>query len=116
MANGPGHGEVHWSWDQETLVFRDSENQITGQLNKQDGFYAGTILEGIPVSLRPLNWPCGYRFGGPLGKRLVLIRGPKPMRYLVGIPFVNRRDLLERAVASVPAMHDRLVIIDNSRS
>ncbi|HEY1430167.1 MAG TPA: hypothetical protein VGF39_00820 [Stellaceae bacterium] len=114
IANGPGHAEVHWSWDQETLVFRDAESQITGRLDKQDGFYAGMILEGIPVSLRPLNWPCGYRFGGPLGKRLISIRGSKPMRFLLGIPFVNRRDLLERAVASVPAMHDRLVIIDNS--
>jgi hypothetical protein len=36
------------------------------------------------------------------------------MRYLLGIPFVNRRDLLERVIASVPAMHDRLIVLDNS--
>ena len=36
------------------------------------------------------------------------------MRYILGIPFVNCRDLLERAIASVPAMHHGLVVIDNS--
>jgi hypothetical protein len=114
IANGPGHAEVGWSLEGKTLVFGDAAGQPTGRLARADGCYAGTILEGIAVSLRPLNWPCGYRFGGPLGKRLASIRAAPPMRYLLGVPFVNRRDLLERAIASVPAMHDRLIVLDNS--
>lgn len=114
IAEGPGHAEVGWSWDKTTLLLNDAAGQPTGRLAKQDGSYVGTILNGIAVSLRPLNWPCGYPFGGPLGKRLASIRAARPMRYLLGIPFVNRRDLLERAIASVPAMHNHLVILDNS--
>src|SRR5262249_43948240 len=36
------------------------------------------------------------------------------MRYILGIPFVNRPDLLSLAVHSVRALHPNTVIIDNS--
>jgi hypothetical protein len=114
VVDGPGHAEVYWAWEEGAILFKDAQGDITGRLEKCDWGYAGMILENIRVSLRPLDWPVGYPFGGPLGDRLNSIRHSEPMRFLLGIPFVNRRDLLERAVASVPAMHDRLVIVDNS--
>jgi len=38
------------------------------------------------------------------------------LRYLLGIPFVNRADLLHRAVESVRALWPHVVIVDNSGS
>jgi hypothetical protein len=59
IANGPGHAEVRWSWDQETLVLRDAESQITGRLDKQDGSYA-CLARTAQLALRlPLWWPAG---------------------------------------------------------
>jgi hypothetical protein len=114
VADGPGHAEARWSWDGDDVVLRDEAGGETGRLAPEDGAYVGRILDGIGVSLRRSQWPLGYRFGGALGQRLAAIRRSRPMRYLLGMPFVNRRDLLERAVASVPAMHHRLIVIDNS--
>jgi hypothetical protein len=114
ISHGPGHAEARWSWAENCLVLQDGDGRMTGRLEPRNGFYAGVILGRIAVTLRPLCWPCGYQFDGAVGRRLARIAQSPPMRYLLGIPFVNRRDLLERAVASIPAMRDRLVIVDNS--
>jgi hypothetical protein len=114
IADGPGHAEARWSWDGESLVLHDDKGAAIGRLDLQDDTYVGTILNRVEVALRAFEWPLGYRFGTTLGKRLQAIQRSEPMRYLLGMPFVNRRDLLERAIASVPAMQRRLVVIDNS--
>jgi hypothetical protein len=112
IAQGTGHAEAHWSWEGMSLVLHDAAGAEMGRLEPQLNTYKGTVLGRIDVALRP--WPMTYHFGGPLGERLAAIRDSRPMRYLLGIPFVNSRDLLERAIASVPNMRHCLVIIDNS--
>jgi hypothetical protein len=102
IADGPGHAAARWSWDGESLVLQDAHGAATARLDPQDGAYVGRIFDRIEVALHPFEWPLGYRFGGVLAKWLQAIRRTRPMRYLLGMPFVNRRDFLERAIASVP--------------
>src|SRR5215471_13417115 len=67
VAHGPGHAEVHWSWDGENIVLAASSGQPTGRLEKRGDIFAGQILEHIRVSFYPFRWPAGYDFSGEVG-------------------------------------------------
>jgi len=105
VANPPGHAEITWGIEPDgTLRFLDAQQRVTAELAPSGKRYRGMLLGGIYVELfEPvcLETPP---------------RSPGPMRYMLGIPYVNRYDLLLKAIASVECFHDHLVLIDNSEA
>ena len=101
VENPPGCAEHGWQVeDDATFVFLDAPGKVTARLSDTGGRFRGTLLPDIKTELFDISVP---------------VHGEgEEMRYLLGIPHVNRLDLLQQAVGSVPAFHDRMIIIDNS--
>jgi predicted O-methyltransferase YrrM len=92
-----------------------------GVMAGDDANWPGVLIgvhETIPMSELMLvndgtNWL--HRKGRPdRGRWSIRRRDETGRSYLAYIPYVNRPDLLERAVASVRALWDNLVVIDQS--
>jgi len=101
VANPPGSAECGWRIeDGGTFVFLDAAGRVTSQLSEAGGRYRGTLMADVPTELYDIATP--------------VHAGDAEMRYILGIPHVNCPDLLRKAVESVPAFRDRMVIVDNS--
>jgi hypothetical protein len=101
VADPPGSAECGWRIEDDgAFVFLDTAGQVTARLEEAGGRYRGVLLADISSELYDLSPP---EHGED-----------EEMRYILGIPHVNCLDLLYKAVESIPAFHDRMVIVDNS--
>lgn len=114
IKNSPGHGEHYWEYKNKTLFLYDVEKNCSAVLTQSSDIFVGKLFGRVSISIRKYVPLKEYVFPENIQSKLNHIRESESFRYLFGIPYTLKFDLLNNAINSLGEFANKVFVIDNS--